>query len=348
MPIISLKQQTKRLQVANFELENPIVFSYFDRLPASERDDMLLRAINIGVLALMEDRLSAFLAKTTNELGTELESLKMLFDMKQEIFFKSSVKGAIAEEDISNYLSELVTERNFKDEVIMTGSSTGAIKHNKTGDIVCRVDQRDDIKIVVESKFDKGISLGDIASKEIFNKSTDTAWSQLLESKVNREARAAIIVFDYSTVNAAILKSVVNLKYISSIGFIVLVDSQKGDYSNLGIAYFLSRDIALNKVSSDLDASVLSIIINRIIKDLYDIRSIKKLVNDNITNNQKILSRIEQSILSVEFSHKYLSKFLLDGNLSSEDLLEFYAGESIRDKYKMIEKSINDDHIPTS
>lgn len=346
MPIISLKQQTKRLQVANFELGNPIVFSFFDKLPDGERDDTLLKAINIGVLALMEDRLSTFLAKTSNELGTELESLKILFDMKQEIFSKSSVKGAIAEDDISNYLSGLVAERNFKDDVLMTGSSQGAIKRNKTGDIVCRVDRRSDAKIVIESKFDKGTSLGDIANKEIFNKNADTAWSQLLESQVNREANAAIIVFDYSTVNAALLKNVVNLKYIPRVGFVVIVDSQKGDFTNLGIAYVLSRDLATSTVSPDLDTSVLSVIINRIIKDLYDIRQIKKLVSDNIANNQKILSKIEQSILSVEFSHKYLSKFLIDGNLSSEDLLEFYAGEQIRDEYKVIEEKINEDHAP--
>lgn len=44
----------------------------------------------------MEDRLSAFLSKTSNELGTELESLKMIFEMKKEIFYKSSIKGCLS------------------------------------------------------------------------------------------------------------------------------------------------------------------------------------------------------------------------------------------------------------
>ena len=77
--IIKINQQLKRIEIKEFEIENQIVFNYFDNLPVSERDDRLLRAIYIGVLALMEDRISSFLSKTSNELGTELESLKMIF-----------------------------------------------------------------------------------------------------------------------------------------------------------------------------------------------------------------------------------------------------------------------------
>jgi hypothetical protein len=65
-----------------------------------------LRAIYIGVLAMMEDRLSSFLSKTSNELGTELESLKMIFEMKQELFYKTTMKGMIAEEDVAEYLNK--------------------------------------------------------------------------------------------------------------------------------------------------------------------------------------------------------------------------------------------------
>jgi hypothetical protein len=82
--MISLNKQLKRVEVSSFEIENQIVFNYFDNLPASERDEKLLRAVYIGILALMEDRFSSFLAKTNNELGTELESLKMIFEMKKK------------------------------------------------------------------------------------------------------------------------------------------------------------------------------------------------------------------------------------------------------------------------
>lgn len=50
MTTIKINQQLKRIEIKEFEIENQIVFNYFDNIPASERDDKLLRAIYIGVL----------------------------------------------------------------------------------------------------------------------------------------------------------------------------------------------------------------------------------------------------------------------------------------------------------
>lgn len=111
MTTIKINQQLKRIEIKEFEIENQIVFNYFDNIPASERDDKLLRAIYIGVLALMEDRISSFLSKTSNELGTELESLKMIFEMKKELFYKSTIKGTLAEDEIADFLNQYFSEK---------------------------------------------------------------------------------------------------------------------------------------------------------------------------------------------------------------------------------------------
>jgi hypothetical protein len=139
--LISLDQKLKRIKINKAEVENDVVFEYFDNLPAAERDDKFFQALYIGVLALMEDRISAFLAKTQNELGTELESLKMLFELKKEIFYKSAVKGMMAEEDIAEFLNQYFEEQKWKDEAQTTGTSEGKLPKNKTGDIVCLVDR---------------------------------------------------------------------------------------------------------------------------------------------------------------------------------------------------------------
>ncbi|MBP7496093.1 MAG: hypothetical protein KA792_00310 [Bacteroidales bacterium] len=86
--IKNLNQQLQRLEVNAFEIDNPIIFQYFGKLKETERDEQFFRALYIGTLALMEDRLSTFFAKTSNELGTQLESLKLIFDMKKELFLK--------------------------------------------------------------------------------------------------------------------------------------------------------------------------------------------------------------------------------------------------------------------
>lgn len=61
----------------------------------------------------MEDRLSSFLSRTANEQGTEAESLKLIFDMKKELFYRPAVKGVLAEAAIADFLSEFaITSRS--------------------------------------------------------------------------------------------------------------------------------------------------------------------------------------------------------------------------------------------
>ena len=340
--MLQLNQQLKRVEISNFEIENQVVFNYFDNIPASERDGKLLRAIYIGVLALMEDRISSFLSKTSNELGTELESLKMIFEMKKELFYKSTIKGVLAEDDIAEFLNQYFSDKRIKDRAFLTGNTAGNLARNKTGDIICEVDGSPNLKIAIECKFDKSVRLGDIETKEIFNRKTDTAWSQLIEAQANRDSKVSIIVFDISLVDNSILKNFESVGYIPSVGFVAIINSQKGDYSNLAIAYMLARDIALNAKEVDLDKDLLAMIVNRIIKDINEILSIRSLVVSNIENNKEILRQLEKSILLMEFNQEYMKKFLKDGKLTKKDLFDFYMGEDVKDKYRLLEKEINE------
>ncbi len=340
MGIVNINQQLKRVEIKEFEIENEIVFNFFNNLSATERDEKLLRAVYIGVLALMEDRISSFLAKTQNELGTELESLKMLFDMKKELFFKSTIKGTLAEDEIAEFLNNFFLTKKINDKAILTGNSAGVISKNKTGDIICEVNGNKDLKIAIECKFDKSIKLGDIDSKDIFTKKFDTAWSQLLEAQANRDAKVSLIVFDISLIDNSILKNFENVGFVHGVGFIAVIDSQKGNYSNLAIAYLLARDILLNAKEVELDKDLLSLIVNRIIKDINEVLSIKSLVESNIETNKQILKQLEKGLLLMEFNQKFLLKFLKDGKLTKKDLLDFYQGEDVKDSFKSIEKQI--------
>jgi hypothetical protein len=339
---VTLDQQARQVTIDNVQIKNEVVFSYFDKLPSSDRADLLVRAIYIGVLALMENRISTFLAKTSNDLGTELESLKLLFDLKNELFFKSTASGLAAESDIRDFLEEYFKKSNLKDTAELTGDTKGLIVRNKTGDILCRVDGRDDVRIAVESKLDKSIKLGEVAEKDIFSRGSDTAIGQLIEAAANRNARVAIIVFDKNKIDQKILNIVKEIKYLPEIGFISIVDVQAGDYRNLTIAYLLARDIAINTKSLDLDKDLLSILIERIVRDLQGILDIKYMVEQNIEQNKKILKKLEQSVLSMEFNRDYLRNFLKEGTLTKLDLLEFYRGGDLRDKFKPIEKEIEE------
>lgn len=339
MTIVNISKQLNRVEIKDFEIENEIVFNFFKGLSEDKRDEKLFRAIYIGVLALMEDRISAFLSKTQNELGTELESLKMIFEMKKELFFKTAVKGNLAEDEIAEFLNNFFQQKKINDKAILTGNTAGSIPKNKTGDIVCKVNDSD-LKISIECKFDKNVKLGEISSKDIFTKKSDTAWSQLLEAQANRESKISLIVFDVSLIDASILKQFENVGYIPGVGFIAVIDSQRGNYSNLAIAYLLARDILLNAKEVELDKELLTIIVNRIIKDIHEVVSVKSLVESNIETNKQILKQLEKGLLLMEFNEKFLLKFLKDGKLTKKDLLEFYQGEEVKDSFKPIEKQI--------
>ncbi len=341
MPIVKLNQKAKRVEVDSFEFENELVFEFFNSLPVGERDKAFMRAIQIGVLAIKEDRISAFLANTANQLGTELENLKMIFDMRQELFFKSAVKGAIAETEIAAFLNDYFLERKLKDRAEATGTTKGQLARNKTGDIVCTVDGDENLRIVIECKLDKSIRMGEIENRDLFSRQTDTVWSQLLESNANRDGTVPIIVLDISLIDGVISRQIEGVDFIPAIGFVAIVDTQRGDYSNLAIAYMLARNIAIESQEIELDPKLLQVLVKRIIKDISDALSIEKLITANIENNREVLKRLNKGMLSMQFSSEVLTRFLKSGTLTKEELFEYYMGEDVRKKYKLLEPDID-------
>jgi hypothetical protein len=340
MAHITLNQGLKRIEVSKLEIENELAFEHFDRLPADQRDAEFIKAFYIGVLALKQDRLSAFMARTNNELGTELETLKMMYEMKAELFAKSTVKGPEGELHIQEYLEKLVAENSHSDEIVLTGNSAGSIPKNKTGDILCRLDGDDSRKIVIECKFDKNVRFGKLSENDWYGNKFDTALSQLIESQANRECDQAIIVFDKSSVAASVLKAVGNITYRPKYGFVVIVDSLRGDYQNLGVAYLLARELAAANPSLEIEHDLLLILMDRIISDANRLADIRSLVEDGIKKSQEVLGRLEQGRLSLEFCRKYLEKFLKTGTLTRVDLMEFFHGGDLRAKYQPFHEGI--------
>lgn len=336
-----IDHKLQRVHVDSFEISDELVYRYFDSLPETEREAALLRSIRIGVLATMEDRFSAFLSKTTDDLGVQLESLKLLFDMKQEVFHKTAIKGVAAENDILKFLEGYIDKYHLGDVVLLTGTSKGMLKNNKTGDIMAFVGgESSGRKVAIECKFDKSIKLGDVDSPDIASNKYDTAWSQLLEATVNREANASVIVFDKTLADASIQRAVDGVTYVDGIGFICIIDYEASDYQNLAVAYNLARGMALRKEGKNVEVEFVNMLIQRLLKDIRDVQNIEVLVRTNIKNNQQILKNIEKSLLSIEFDQKYLAKYMEDGYLSKADMLEFYQREEIRARYKLIAKEI--------
>ena len=338
---MKINKQLSRVEIESFEIEDTLVFEYFSKIKTEERDSTLAKAIRIGVLALMEDRISAFFARTQNELGVELESLKLMFDFQQKLFYKTAIKGVETEGVIIDFLQKYVSGRGLKDTLQRTGKIKGLLPNNKTGDIIANVNGDSSHKIAIECKLDKKKILGDVTTPDIAAKRNDTAWSQLLEASVNRDADASVIVFDRAVADTSILKEVDGVAYINGIGFICTIDYHAGDFQNLAIAYMLARGLSCRGGDKNVDAEFVNFFVQRLIKDIQDIQNVAKMVEDNIVNNKTILKTIKKSMLSIELDQKYLAKYLQDGTMTKADFLNFFMREDIRSEYQLLSKKID-------
>lgn len=339
---IRLDQREKKLRIKECVIDHPLVFDFFNSQPDDKRDSVLAKALAIGVLALMEDRLSTFLSKTSNRLGTELESLKLQFDLAQQLFLKSTVKGRDAEGEIRSILEQYGRTQGYLDEVKATGDSYGALPNNKSGDLMIEVHGREAGRIVVESKFDRGKRLGLISEKDILSKS-DTAVGQLLEALVNRSATAAIIVFDREVADSKLLADVGAVKYVAGCGFVCIVDSQRGDYSNLLLSYDIARSALFARQRGDLAAqNVLSQIVGRFLHDLDLFQMLKRKLRESAVDIFELSKLVDKAMLSIEFSKEVFQKFMVEGGLSSEELLRFYLAPEVRKKYEQLEHDIHE------
>lgn len=192
----------------------------------------------------MEDRFAAFLNRTEGELGTQLESLKLIYERNVKAKEKTTASGTSAEPEIYKEIQNYLERAGFDDDdVVMTGASVGAIPRNKTGDIVLKVNGDDKKKIAVEVKFDQSLALGEFDGTDSLGRPRDTAISQMIESMANRDAKMAIIVFDQSRSSEGLKNSVNGISWIAGVGFVVIIDDVRMDYSNLFIAIDLARSM---------------------------------------------------------------------------------------------------------
>jgi hypothetical protein len=337
---IKLDQKKKLLQIKDCTIDHPLIFNFFDLKPENERESLLARAIAIGVLGLMEDRLSTFLAKTSNQLGTELETLKIQFDLAQQLFLKSTSKGRDAEVEIKSILENYGMSRSYQDKVISLGDEFGTLSRNKSGDLIIEVKSPDRGRIVIESKFDKGKRLGLISEKDILSKS-DTAVGQLLESLVNRDATAAIIVFDKKSADPKLVDEIGSLRFIGGCGFVCIVESQRGDYTSLLVAYDICRSSLFRRRLEDRASSeILGQIVGRFLHDFDLFHTLKKKLRDAADNMFDLIRLVDKAMLSIEFSKEVFSRFNTQGTLSNKELLDFYLATEVREKYQLIEKDI--------
>lgn len=325
MPIrISAEEGT--VSIPAFKSSNPLVVDFFDNLPDSQRDQALERALAIGVMAMRDDRIAAFLASTESTLGLHLESLKHLFQSQSLLLKSAPVKGAAGELAIAQALTTFTESRSMPDGIQLIGNVAGVLTRNKTGDIICTVGQDDGERaapqIVVECKLDKSIRLGDPAIDGLTEGKSDTAWSQLIEARANRNTDVAIMVFSAESTDRTIGAYTDSVRYINGLGYIVVIDLARSDFRPLAIAYELAREQALSRQRQAIDAEQLDILMRKLCADLNQALQIRKFLDAAKANCEKALAQVDSALTQADATRTAILQYLQTGRLDNTQLLK--------------------------
>jgi hypothetical protein len=326
------------LHIQDVSIENPLVSEYLESLPTTEREEAVIRALGIGVMAELKGEISHFLHETEGQLGKHLSSLKSLYELRS-MRFQTAGKGGDAEQQVMDVLNEFKEKAGFNDDqVIDLSRVTGQIPRNKTGDILVEVNGNSGTAIGIEIKLDKGVKLGEILERDPIAKS-DTAVSQLLETAANRNTAVNIIVFDEDSVDATVSKQCVDgVRYLGGIGFIVIVSTRRNDFRTLALVYLLARDLVLAGPKQAIaDHHVLERIVERLVLVLNDYSTTRKDAEAIIKSANKIITQSERTLRLAENTRDYLKSYLETGELSREQMLDFYQARGVAELMKEFE-----------
>lgn len=320
-------------------LEDEFIYNAFKKAQkdGKSEEQFFEEALRLGVYGLMEARIAAFLGRAQNELDGGLERLKFIFELQAEEQ-RGTAKGAVMEREIKDVLEEFVAQNNWKDEVTESGAALGSIEARKVGDVDVKVEGTD-VRLTIESKFDKTVQLGDIVNldkrgnKNPVADAEKTAHGQLLLSLANRQSQVALIVFDRNECHSDIraLKQDV-IFYPELPGFVVRIGKETADFAPLRLAYSIARQLALlgaDKVS----AEHLNIATKRMLRDLNEFKeielSLKKIKTgansaiEGVGAIELVVSRVQTSVLRTQ---AILEK-VLSGSVPSAEEWKVFAVE---------------------
>jgi hypothetical protein len=204
-----------------------LMAEYLAGLPEPQREESIIKALGVGILAEIKGEIAQFLNETEGEIGKRLANLKALYELREMRYLETSSKGLDAEQKILQALKDIQVTSAFSDDEITDLSTVrGVLPRIKTGDLLIEVDGQNDVTIGLEIKLDKGVKLGRINNRDPAAQ-TDTAIEQLLEMRTNRETDANAIVFDEDSMDATVAAACPNgIKYVQAISFVVIVNTR--------------------------------------------------------------------------------------------------------------------------
>jgi hypothetical protein len=344
---VCVDNEAKTVVVEHLTVTHPLVLEHFARTKAGERVEAMRKAIGLGTLALMEERLAAFLARTQDDLAMELEYLKLLWS-NRELIAGTARKGVEAEIEYSDVLKQIILREQFSDTVLLTGA-TPEDELNKTGDILITVnDSRlpSPKLIAVESKLVGSMALGTIAKRAVVAEG-DTVLSQLLEMKANRKSDEQIIVLDASTAKDSIKDEIGMLKYFEERGFVAITDRARNNFEPLRVAFLLARRMVIERSEAELKGKVVRMrmdAVNLVIESFFRNLELLEKVRQTLLEIRKQtfsgVKDLEQMQKAVQRDQQAVNKLLGTGNITPEELFETLEHAQLATEWKAREAAL--------
>jgi hypothetical protein len=340
---------------------HPIILEWFtgSKVTREIQFSRIREAVRIGLLAQMQGRIGHALSTYKEHMDEELSLLRHYTNIFEEKFKTDSKFKTDQEKTVLKALQTYINELQYQDTVIETGTSTNK-DGNKTGDILATIQHQGvSHELAIEVKYATDFKRGGVGSKSnvksSFRTDTDTSTSQLIEARLNRKTRYAIIVLDHS-LN---LKSTTPLiEFLpEAAGFIVKTDLLSGDFSALKTAYEIVRQMTISSSPINLDYSILEFLLtdlNSILKrqgritkaSESIIKQLNKSHKDNIEKVIEITELFEADLVAtrqtMEQTQRIIGQFLKTGKITADDAFETYVKKRANNEWKVAKDQTSD------
>ena len=177
--IADLKKQIKQLEKEALQLRedgenrsivlnnteffiDPSIYLWFKKHKADDRKDVLASAINIGLLAKMNGKVSQTLKRFQGELDSEIATIQAYMETFERDFRKDTKLKTDLENEILSELEEFSVAMDYEDIFENTGDKKEK-GNSQRGDVLSTIVEdgipRD--KLIVEVKFSQQFGVGD-------------------------------------------------------------------------------------------------------------------------------------------------------------------------------------------
>jgi len=330
------------LKLDQYEIElHPNIYAYLKGHKQRDFHEIIEKAINVGLLTAqhgkIQNALNLFNDKLYGEFAlvqTHMATLK--HQLEKDNKFKTD-QEFLFRDHLRTYSDEM---KRADDSFEVTGTSSEK-KKNKTGDVLASIKTGSEtVNIAIESKLASKFTKGDSrkANSGRLRGKGDTAYMQIIESRKNRDAKICIFVIE-TNLNPFPGPPI---EYFAEPlqGFIVRVDIESGDLSNLSHAYEIARTMALSqRLISDPEKSTIEFLVgelqNTLKRKTYIENIGAKTISIITTSNENLLSQVEEELKTfdaellglqraIDLTMKTMTNYLKNGEITTEEALELY------------------------